>query len=131
MAYLQRQLPDAVRAIGDRPFQIVGVLGRSIWEKDKLTIFVLTHGPDDTGIDVDGPEGSSHGFLSACGGYGVDNHGKIISGRDIPDSVPFSVCTWYPPADYRGPLTVTDRDTGRRYIYEVKSENIVHVKPEP
>ncbi len=47
----------------------------------------------------------------------------------MPAQVPFCFSPWLPPADYRGPLFVVEHDTGRRHIYEVKTENIQSVLP--
>jgi hypothetical protein len=130
LAHLESRLPDAVQAIGEEPFQVVCVLDCNRRDYSRLTIFILVRGPDDDIIDVDGPPGSDDSFLINGSAYGVDAQGRIISAIAVPESAPFCVCWRCPPADYRGPLTITNRETGVQYTYEVKSENIIHVEPD-
>jgi hypothetical protein len=130
IACLQSRLPDAVREIGDRLFQVACLLNCNRRDYSRLTIFTRIRGPDDDAIDVDGPAGVENDFLWSGSGYGVNAEGTIISTSDIPESPPFCIHPWHPPAGYRGPLTITDRATGDRHTYEVKSENIVDLDPE-
>ena len=127
--FLQQRLPNAVRTIGDRPFFVAGVLDNNKGDYRRLLIFLLVRGPDDQEIDVNGPAGVDSDFLWSMSGYHVNSDGTVIDGTKVPDSAAFSVALWYPPADYRGPLTITERETGKSYTYELKSEDITRTVP--
>jgi hypothetical protein len=127
---LQRLLPNAVEAVGDRPFLVCGVLDNYAGDDSRLTICVLIRGSDSDAIDIDGPPGSPKDFLSCTSAFGVDAKGTIISYIDIPDTAPFNVNRWLVPADYRGPLTLTERATGRRHTCELKSKDIIRTTAE-
>ena len=129
LAFLQGRLPDAIRAIGDRPFYVAGVLDNYEGNYDRLVIFLLIRGPDDRAFGVDRPAGVDKHFLSRSGGFGVDAEGTVISRIEIPESAAFCVALWCPRADYRGPLTIIERETGKRHTYELKSENITRTRP--
>lgn len=124
LAFLQKRLPDAVRTIGDRPFLVVGVLDNNQRNYDRLVMFLLVHGDRRHAINVDGPPGVDADLLWAEGGFDVDPNGHFVSDSSISNPAAFRVALWYPPADFRGALTVTDRETGKSYTYELKSENI-------
>ncbi|HEY1784373.1 MAG TPA: hypothetical protein VGG30_02450, partial [Pirellulales bacterium] len=79
---------------------------------------------DDSGVvDVEGPPGCGDEFLWTGRTYYVNAEGTLVP--DSPGEPAFCVKQWLIPADYRGPLTLTA--TGRRHIYEVKSEGITHL----
>jgi hypothetical protein len=126
VTFLQQRLPDAVRTIGDLSFFVVGVLDSKRRDYDRLVILLLIRGADDCAINMHcvGDE-----LLSTSSGFGVDMTGNIISHIDVPDSAAFNVALWYVPADFRGPLTIMNRETGESDTYELKSENITHTMP--
>ncbi len=55
-------------------------------------------------------------------GYYVNAEGTLVP--DSPEEPAFSLAFWLPPADYRGPLTLVERATGNRHIYDLRSEHI-------
>jgi hypothetical protein len=130
VSQIQRLLPGAVQAIGDRPFLICGVLDNHEGDYSKLTICLLIRGTDSDALDVDGPPGSPNDFIWVSSAFGVDAKGAMISYIDVPDSAAFCLAPRLPPADYRGPLTLTERATGTRHTYELKSEDIIRTAPE-
>jgi hypothetical protein len=125
VAFLRQQLPGAVRAIGDRPFLIVGVLDNFAGNYSRLTICLLMRGADRSAVDMEGPAGSDDEFLSTADTYYVNAEGTLVC--DSPEEPAFCVRLWLPPADYRGPLTLIEAATGRRHIYELKSEAITQL----
>jgi hypothetical protein len=129
ISQIQRLLPDAVQAIGQRPFLVGGVLDNYEGDCSRLTICLLIRGADDDAIGVDGPPGSPNSFLSYSSAFGVDAKGAIISYIHVPKTATFCLVPWLPPADYRGPLTLIERATGKRHTYELKSEDITHTAP--
>ena len=130
ISQIQQLLPGAVQAIGDRPFLICGVLDNYKGDYSKLTICLLIRGTERNAIAVDGPPGSPNDFMWVSSAFGVDAKGTIISDIHIPDEAAFCLAPRLPPADYRGPLTLTERATGKRDIYELKSEDIIRTAPE-
>jgi hypothetical protein len=125
--FLQQRLPTAVREIGDNPFFVFGLLDNAPRRERPLTVCILVRGADDYALEVDGPPDADDDFMSGRSGYGVDAQGAIVSEFEHAPSTPFCAIVRYCPADFRGPLTITERATGRRHTYEVKSENITHV----
>jgi len=130
IAYLQRTLPDAMRAIDDRPYLILGVLDNYSGDYSRLTICVLVRGSDSHAIDVEAPAGTGKGLVWSTSSYGVNAEGAVISESDIPKTAPFCVARRLPPADYRGLLTIVERDSGKSHSYELKSENITRTVPQ-
>lgn len=130
ISQIQQLLPGAVQAIGGRAFLICGVLDNYEGDYSKLTICLLIRGTESNAIDVDGPPGSSNNFLSYDSAFGVDAKGAMISYIHVPDTAAFCLAPWMPAADYRGPLTLTERATGTRHTYELKSEDIIRTAPE-
>lgn len=131
LAFIQQRLPDAIRDLEDRPFLVAGVLDNYLGNYDRLVIFLLIHGRDND-FRFCRPPGVEHDFLWAGGGYGVDAQGRVIceiEDLEIAPSAEYSVALWYPPADYRGPLTITDRASGKQSIYELSEESITRTKP--
>lgn len=53
--------------------------------------------------------------------------GAIDSYIEIPETTPFCLVPWLPPADYRGPLTIVERATGKRHPYKLRSEDIIRM----
>jgi hypothetical protein len=129
ISQMQRLLPDAVQAIGDRPFLVGGVLDNYEGDYSRLTICLLIRGADDDAIDVDVPPGTANNLLARSSAFGIDTSGTIVSRTNISDTTPFNLSPWLVPADYRGPLVLSERATGKQHIYEVKSENIIPTAP--
>ncbi len=127
--FLQQRLPDAVRDIGDRPFFVVGVLDNDEGDYNRLVIFLLLQGDRRHAIDLDGPPGVDNDFLWSAGGFDVDSDGHFVSDSSISNPAAFHVALWCPPAGYRGALTITDREAGKTYIFELKSGDITHTFP--
>ena len=125
IAHIRRLLPDAVRAIGDRPFLVCGVLDNYGGDYSRLTICLLIRGSEGDAVDVEGPAGAGKDLLWTSSFFGVDGNGAMISYIDVPETAPFCLVLWLPPADYRGPLTIIERATGKRHTYELKSETII------
>jgi len=128
VTYLQRQLPDAVRAIGVRPYLLFGVLDNYRGDFTRLTVCLLVRGANAEEVGLEGPDGVGNEL--SWSPYGVSAEGALIREDDYPKKSPFSLVLWMPPADYRGPLTIVDRTTGDRQTYELKSENILSISPE-
>ncbi len=129
LAKIRSMLPEAVRAIGDRRFLVFGLLDSWDDRRDLLTVCLLLHTADHSLIIMEAPPECGDQFLYTGGRFGVDARGEIVCDKPIPDDVPFCFSPWLPPADYRGPVFVVEHDTGRRHLYEVKSENIQPVLP--
>ena len=62
--------------------------------------------------------------------FSVDRSGLFIDAESSSDEIAFSIRLWYLPVDYRGPLTIVNRDTGEQYPYELKSEDITRPGPQ-
>lgn len=127
VAWLQRHLPLAVRAIGDRPFHVVGVLDSYQGDRSRLAVDILVRGSDGDAIDLARPKRKSKDFWWASSAYGVSAKGEIVSYISVPEGTPFCVKPWLPPADYRGPITIVERESRKRHVYEICSENIMRV----
>jgi len=127
VVWLRRHLPQAVREIGDRLFHIVGVLDSYQGDRSRMTVDILVRGNNGDAIDLARPKGKSKDFWWVSSAYGVSAEGEIISYISVPDGTPFCVKPWLPPADYRGPITIVERETGEQHIYEIRSENIMRV----
>ncbi len=130
ISHIQRLLPDAVRAIGDRPFLVCGVLDNYEGDDSRLTICLLIRGSDRDAVDLKGPAGADKYFLWRSSAFGVNADGAMISDIGVPETAAFCLVPWLPPADYRGPLTIVERATGKRHAYELKSENIIRTNEE-
>jgi hypothetical protein len=130
LTFLRRRLPDAVRAIGDRLVMVVGVLDNNRGDYERLTVFLLVRGADQSAIDVGGPPGVDDDVLMTGGGFSVDAEGTIVNDEERPDAVEFSVLLWYPPADYRGQFTIVEFETGKRHTYDLASEHITRTARE-
>jgi hypothetical protein len=130
ISQIRRLLPDAVHEIGDRPFLVGGVLDNYEGDYSRLTICLLIRRSNSDAIDINGPPGSPNNFLSCSSAFGVDEKGAIISDIHVPETAAFSLVPWLLPADYRGPLTLIERVTGKRHTYELKSENIIRTASE-
>ena len=122
--------PCAVRAIGEQPFLICGVLDNYEGDYSRLTICLLIRGADREAVRVKRPPGRPTDFLWRDSEFGIDANGVITSYIDVPETAPFCLVPWLPPADYRGPLPLIEQATGRRHTYELKSENIIRTTPE-
>lgn len=129
IAQMQQLLPDAVRAIGDRPFLVCGLLDNYEGDYSRLTLCILSRGIDDRAIHVERPAGKSEEFLWTSSPFGISAQGVITSYIEIPESTPYILVPWIAPADYRGPLTIVEWQTGKRHIYELKSEDIIRTSP--
>ena len=125
VAQIERLLPDAVRAIGDRPFLVCGVLDNYEGDYSRLTICLLIRGIEDYAFYVERPADADKYFLWKSSAFGVDGNGAMISYIDVPETAAFCLVPWLPPADYRGPLTIVERATGKRHTYDLKSEAII------
>jgi hypothetical protein len=125
IAQMQRLLPVAVRAIGDRPFLVSGVLDNYEGDHDRLTICLLIRGSDRDAVDLEGPPGVDPHFLWRSSEFGVNEKGEIVSYINVPENTPFCLVPWLPPADFRGPLTIIEQATGRRHTYELKTEDLI------
>lgn len=126
LSFLKQRLPRAVKAIGDRPFLVVGVLQDEFERHDRLIILVLVRGADITAIDLERPEGIDNDSLWIGGSWGVSVQGAVISCSDIPESACFCVACWLLPKDFRGSLTITERATGLHRTFELNDETIEH-----
>ncbi|MBI2823623.1 MAG: hypothetical protein HYX69_02905 [Planctomycetia bacterium] len=130
LSYLRQRLPDAVRAMRDRPFLVLGVLDNYDGDQSRLTICLLVRGADPDAVGVNGPAECSDDFLWSASAYGVSAEGRIVCEGRIPETTPFCLHLWLPPADYRGALTIVERDSGTPHSYGLKPENIVHIWPD-
>jgi hypothetical protein len=126
IAQMERLLPEAVRAIGDRPFFVSGVLDNYEGDYSRLTICLLIRGSDRDAVDLEGPPGADTHFLWRSSPFGVNEKGEIVSYVDVPENTPFCLVPWMPPSHYRGPLTIVEQATGRRLTYGLKTEDIFH-----
>ncbi|MBI3839941.1 MAG: hypothetical protein HY288_18620, partial [Planctomycetia bacterium] len=79
IARIQRLLPGAVSAIGDRPFLVCGVLDNYAGDYSRLTVCLLVRGSDSDAVKVDGPVERPSNFLSYSSAFGVDAKGSMIS----------------------------------------------------
>ncbi len=62
--FLQQRLPDAVRAIGDRLFSVIGLLDNVLWNEPLLTLCILLRGYEDDVVDVTGPLEAGNDFIT-------------------------------------------------------------------
>lgn len=123
--YLRRKIPEAIRQIGDKPFQVVGIIDEYHGDRSRGTIYLLLNGTDYNAISVEGPEGPDHIWKGSA--YGLSATGEIISESRIPETAAFCVVPWLPPSDYRGPVTLIEHAMGVQYVLEIKSESIESV----
>jgi hypothetical protein len=129
VAYLQQQLRLDIREIGNRPFLVLGVLDNHCEDYSRLALYLLIRSADDDKVGVRGPEGAGNDFLWTCGAFGVNADGALMN-YDSRDSAAFRIAVWLPPADYRGPLTLIERETDQRHTFELTSRNITRTVPE-
>ncbi|MGD9722032.1 MAG: hypothetical protein AB7O59_10030 [Pirellulales bacterium] len=122
---LQRMLPAGVRAIGSQPFLVCGVLDNCEREYDRLTVALLLRGSDEDAYVMEGPDTADDQFLWRSSAYGVNERGAMISTISIPETAVFCLTPWLPPADYRGQLSIVERKTGTRHIYELRDQDII------
>jgi hypothetical protein len=122
---MQRLLPAGIEAIGNRPFLVCGVLDNYEGDYSRLTICLLIRGSDDDAVDIDGPPTKSNDFLARSSAFGIDVKGGIVSYLGDHEAAAFRLAPWLVPADYRGPLTLTERASGKRHTFELKSEEII------
>jgi hypothetical protein len=130
IAQMQRLLPDAVRAIGDRRFLVCGLLDHYEGDYSRLTICLLIRGANRDTVDVVGPDSADNSFLWRSSTFGVNADGTMICEGGDPETAPLWLVPWLPPADYRGPLMIVEQATGDRDLYEVKSEDIIRTCPD-
>jgi hypothetical protein len=126
ISHLQRLLPGAVEAIGDRPFLVCGVLDNYKGDHGRLTICLLIRGSNSNAIDVSGPSGSPNNLLAYSSAFGIDAKGAMVSYIHVPETAAFCLVPLILPADFRGPLTLTERATGTRHTLDLRSEDIIH-----
>jgi hypothetical protein len=125
IAQIQCLLADGVRAIGEAPFLVCGVLDNYAGDYSRMTICLLVRGADDYAVYVEGPPDADNHFLWKDSAFGVSNEGVIVSYIEVSAATPFCLVPWLPPADYRGPLTIIEHATGKRYSYHLTSESII------
>lgn len=128
VARIERLLPAAVRAISERPFYVCGVLDNYEGDYSRLTICLLVRGTDENVVTLEGPDATDDDFFRVSGCFGVNAKGEIISHIDVPESAPFCLMPWMPPADYRGPIWIVERESGRRHRFEIRSEDIIRTR---
>ena len=96
-----------------------------------LAICLLIRGADDDAVKIKGPEGVENDFLWKASSINVNTEGAMISNEiHVSKTAAYCVALWLPPAEYRGPLTILECESGQRHAYELKSENITHVSQE-
>ncbi|MGD9721837.1 MAG: hypothetical protein AB7O59_11045 [Pirellulales bacterium] len=125
IAQLQRLLPGGVRAIGDAPFLVCGVLDNYEGDYDRLTVALLLRGSDGHTFVMEGPDRADNDLLWTCSAFGLDDRGAMISYISVPETAAFRLVPWLPPADYRGLLTILERETGARHTFELRDEDII------
>jgi hypothetical protein len=129
--FLKQRLPIAVRAIGEEPFSIVAVFDTNRDHPDRLTVCLVSRcDTNGTDLQISGPAGVDNSFMSKGYDFNVDRSGVFVSDEAPDTAVAFRIRFWHPPADYRGPLTIVNRDTGEQYPYDLKSENITRLGPQ-
>ncbi len=127
--FLRSRLPDAVREIGDRLCLVMGVLDNNAGDYDRLALLLLARGARRYSLRIKGTPRSRKGLISTGTSFNVDPDGRFI--KDDRNSDPaFKVTVWHPRADFRGPLTITDRETGESSVFELTSECITHLEPD-
>jgi hypothetical protein len=129
-AQLRKHLPDAVRAIGKRPFHVFGVLDNYEGKRRWLAVWILVRGAEDRAIGVEDLFEAGEKVLYRGRAYGIDSDGAMICSGMIPESVPFCLTTWLPPADYRGALTIVVQASGDRHVFELNADDIIRTSPE-
>jgi hypothetical protein len=128
-AWIQRLLPDAVKRIGDRPFLVAGVLDNYEGDYERLTICLLIRGGDREAVIIKGPPGADRHLLWRSSAYRVSDEGVVINCDD--DAAPYCLVPWLPPADYRGPLRIVERESKRKHTFELKSEGVITTNVAP
>jgi hypothetical protein len=131
LAQMQRLLPAAVRAIAECQYWICGVLDNYCGDYSRLTVLLLTRAEYRYAISVESPFESDNEFLWTSSTIGVSAEGTVVSYIGVPDGVPYCLIPWMPPAEYRGPLWIVERETGHRHRFEVKDEEIIRTKGDP
>ncbi len=124
-AWIQRLLPDAVKRIGDRPFFVAGVLDNYEGDYERLTVCLLLRGAADSLYCIEGPPASGDDFVWTSGSYGVDDSGNVVSYIEVPETLPYCLVPWLPPAGYRGPLRIVERDSGRGYEFVLNLQEVI------
>lgn len=125
IAFLRERLPTAVGEIGDRPFLVFGVLDNYEGDHSRLAICLLVRGDNSSAVMFEEPPGAGLEFFWCASDHYVNAVGTLVP--DSPEQPAFCLKLWLPPADYRGPLTLVDKSTGERHVYEVRSEGITHL----
>lgn len=126
IAQMRQLLPKAVAAIADQPFSVAGVLDNYGGNHDRQTVCLLIRGSDGDAILPDG----LNGLLAYGSEFGVDANGALLSRIHVPEVACFCLVSLIVPADYRGPLPLTERATGRRYTLDLRSEDIIRTTSE-
>ena len=89
----------------------------------------MVNGPDEYAIRLDEPADFGDQYLSKASPFGVDTSGKIICRYPIEGYAPYCLTTWLCPADYRGPIWITETASGTRQLLEITAEIIVRTEP--
>jgi hypothetical protein len=127
---LENRLPGAIESMGSRPFQLLAVRDQAIYDAACLAVFLVFRGSESYEYELEGPPGCHDDFLATSSAYGVSTQGKVISQITVPKTAAFHVRQWLPLATYRGPLTLTNSDTGEQHTIEIRNEDIARIAPD-
>lgn len=128
VSFLEEGLPSAIDRLGSNPFRLLGVRNRAVYEPSNLSIFLLFRGSESYNYELEGPPGCRDDFPASSTTYGIDATGKVSSQIDVPQTAAFHVRQWLLPADFRGPLTIQNTETGEQHTINVREQDIVRTQ---
>lgn len=130
VSFLEERLPSAIDRLSSNPFRLLGVRDRAVYDPSTLSIFLLFPGSESYNYELEGPPGCRDDFPASSTTYGIDATGKVSSQIDVPQTAAFHVRQWLLPADFRGQLTLQDKETGEQHTINVREQDIVRTQAE-
>lgn len=128
VAFVQQRLREKIHLDGELIPGVVGVLDNDRGDYSRLAVFLLVPSNDRRSFELEGPDGAAADLLEVGDAYGVEAAGKVISRNEIPDSAKYAVMLYYLPAEYRGPLTISNRESGSSEVFELTTDAITRTR---
>ena len=106
--HVRSLLEQAAESFSRLPFCVTGVLDNYLGDRQSLAICIVVNGTDDDAVDLEVPPEFGDKFLGRASPFGVDASGTIVCRYPIEGNAPYCLTTWLCPADYRGPIWITE-----------------------
>jgi len=122
LARVERLVQTTIQEFRHQRVHACGFLDHYPAENDPIALCLVTL-PDTLAV-VDLSPG--HPREPAEGDiYGLNRDGDIISRIEVSPDACYRLTIWLLPADYRGPLTIVECESGKRHEIELRSEDII------